>query len=359
MQGKKFSMRKKLTILVCCLIVVVFAGIGTFHYLYNKINTNEIDIVERETTPSKIELSDMTIEEMENAFQHMSEEEMNKIFDDTLSYDNKHSEQTDIYKVKPIDKKIWNVLLIGQDARSEEERARSDTMILFSYNRNEKSVVLTSFLRDTWVPIEGFGYNKLNAGFALGGPGLLVNTINQVYGLDIQNFVVVDFEGLVEIVDAMGGLNLAITPEEAAYYNREFPNDGRIVSGEAVNLTGIQALHHLNNRSIGNSDFQRTQRQRDALLAVYSQLKSVKDAKTVLTLADTVLKNVETNIPASRAISTGIEALGFENINYSEYRVPFDGMCWDKVQNGQSVLMSDLAKNGEKLRELIYGGSDE
>lgn len=354
------SKRKKFLVLGLIGIFILSVMAGGIFFSVQKIYNHKIKIVQRQETklPDK-NLSDFTMEEMQQLFQEKTSEELEKILEETVAAESSSKNETDIYQVSPLDKEIWNILLIGQDARGQETRARSDSMILVSYHKKEKKVVLTSFLRDTWTYIDGYGFNKLNAAFALGGAGLLINTLNDSYGLDIQNYIVVNFDGFVDIVDTMGGISLPITEEEAAYYNSTYPENGFIANGKAVALNGIQALYHANNRSIGKSDFERTRRQREVLFAIYHKMRNIRNAGTFFSIANTALKKVETNIPTGEMLSFGLEALSFEDLQIAECRVPFDGLCWDETKEGQKVLICDFKKNEEKLKSIIYGEKEE
>ena len=116
---------------------------------------------------------------------------------------------------------VVNVLLVGSDSRDPNaELGRSDSMILVSYNKAENKATALSFLRDTLVEIDGYGQSKLGHTFAYGGVGLTINTINKQFDLDIQDYIIVNFENLVGIIDELGGIPVKLTEEEAEYYRQ-------------------------------------------------------------------------------------------------------------------------------------------
>ena len=120
-----------------------------------------------------------------------------------------------------IAKTIHNILVIGTDVDdNERETGRSDVMMLLSYNPNTNKACLTSFMRDIWIDIPNHGYNRLNAAHAIGGPEMLIDTLNENFSLDIESYVLIDFFGLISIVDSIGGIEIHITREEAVYINR-------------------------------------------------------------------------------------------------------------------------------------------
>ena len=160
------------------------------------------------------------------------------------------------------DKDVVNVLLVGSDSRDPDaEMGRSDTMMLVSLNKAEEKATVISFLRDSLVEIDGYGQSKLGHTFAYGGVGLTINTLNKQFDLDIQNYIIINFENLVGIIDELGGIRVNLTEEEAEYYRANGMPD--IQAGD-VTLTGSQALAHARNRSLDN-DFGRTRRQRSVL----------------------------------------------------------------------------------------------
>ena len=112
---------------------------------------------------------------------------------------------------------VINILLIGQDRRPGETRARSDSMILCTINREKKTIVLTSFMRDLYVQIPGYGNNRINASYAWGGMELLNKTLEQNFGVYIDGNVEVDFEQFAVIVDLLGGVPMELRADEAQY----------------------------------------------------------------------------------------------------------------------------------------------
>ena len=143
-----------------------------------------------------------------------------------------------------------DILRLGTDSRDVTlDRGRSDVMIIASYNSKKGTLKLTSLLRDSLVPIEGVGWNRLNTAYFYGGVGLSINTINQLYGLDIQQFLVVDFGGVKDFIEYVGGVDIELTEEEAALYSLY---TGRTISPGLNPLDPELAPTHMRNRSIGH-----------------------------------------------------------------------------------------------------------
>lgn len=115
------------------------------------------------------------------------------------------------------DSDIINILLIGQDRREDETRARSDSMILCTFHKSEKKLTMTSFLRDTYVKIPGYGQNRINVAYAAGGMPLLNKTLENNFGVHIDGNVEVDFYQFADIVDLLGGVEVDLRNDEAQW----------------------------------------------------------------------------------------------------------------------------------------------
>lgn len=260
------------------------------------------------------------------------------------------------------DEDIVNILLIGQDRREGETRQRSDTMILATMNKRDKCISLTSFMRDLYVQIPGYEDNRINAAYSFGGMELLDETIETNFGIQIDGNAEVDFEVFKTLVDKVGGINLELTQAEADYicgrdqsvlYPQPFNSEWDLQEG-INHLNGEQALIHVRNRSIGNSDYRRTERQRDVVMAVFDE---IKDAG-ILTLGGMirdVLPMVTTDISLDEMLGYAIEVLEIGTDDLRSYRIPIDGAYNSAKVRGMQVLVPDLEKNREYLWETLYG----
>lgn len=167
---------------------------------------------------------------------------------------------------------IINIMIVGQDARPGEPPQRSDSMILMTFNKSTNEVTLTSFLRDQYVLIPGYGKTKLCHAYSYGGMPLLNKTLYNHYGIEVDGNVTFSFEGFAEIIDFLGGVDIELTEAEAEALNQlESKQNWGLVAGKQ-RLTGKQALRYSRLRHI-DSDFQRTERQRKVILSVIEAYK--------------------------------------------------------------------------------------
>ena len=255
---------------------------------------------------------------------------------------------------------VINVLLIGQDAREGETGQRSDSMILISVNPSKNTVAMTSIMRDTYVQIPGHGGNRINAAYAFGGIDLLDQTIEENFGVKIDGNAMVDFEGFLEAMTAVGDLDMELTAEEAAYMNAN-PGFGsnNDASDEVWNLTAgkntltpSQLLAFSRIRHVGNSDWDRTERQRRVISGVVGKVKHGH-----------LISGYKTASKAAPSITTDVKTLGTLRIAFAlmtsggmnSHIIPAEGTYYGDSINGMSVLVPDIEKNKECLQRYING----
>lgn len=268
-------------------------------------------------------------------------------------------------KLNPISSDdVYNVLLIGTDARNKTDRGRADTIVLASINTKEEKIFLTSFLRDIYVTIPGVGNNRLNAAYVYGGSALLVETIEQNFGVKIDNYMKTDFFSFIDVIDSIGTVDLEVTAEEISYMNRYIrevnqlsgidKSDGILSEDDAglIEMNGKQALAYARLRKIG-SDFARTDRQRKVLMQIAKKLKKMTRGEQVKVLRD-ALPNVVTDITEEE-----FEAMILNSSEYMTYQikcmtVPVNGSWKFLTVNGMEVIGIDFDKNIKAIEEWIY-----
>ena len=249
------------------------------------------------------------------------------------------------------DKDVFNVLLVGTDSRDpNSDKGRSDSMMLVSFNKKQNKSTVISFMRDTLVDIDGYGRSRLGHTYAYGGVGLTINTLNQTYGLDIQNYVTISFDNLVNVIDEIGGVEVYISEEEAEYYRKNGMPD--IVAGD-VTLTGSQALAHARNRTLV-SDFERTRRQRSVMYGIYRKIMSEKDISALLPLINYCVTQVETNMSVTEIYNMAKEVLSTEDLKMQQACAPQDGTYTPIVYEGMDVLEIDVDANKKMIEDLLY-----
>ena len=163
-------------------------------------------------------------------------------------------------------------LLVGSDSREatpdgEAPGGRSDAIMLARVTADRSHAQVISIPRDSWVDIPGHGMNKINASYALGGPALLIQTVEQLTGVRIDHFAAIDFEGLAEVTDALGGVDVMVAETTT--------NEGHTFEAGVNHITGEEARWYLGQRyGLPGGDFDRVKRQQQFIKAVMDKLIS-------------------------------------------------------------------------------------
>lgn len=254
---------------------------------------------------------------------------------------------------------IYQVLLIGMDRRQDNWYGNSDAMLLLSINRNKKTVSLVSFMRDLGVTVPGYGYKKINSAYALGGGDLLEATIEQNFGIAIDNYASVDFGGMIRIVDLFGGVTLDIAQEEISVMNNYItemcgleglsPEDYYLSVPGTLHLNGMQAVAYCRNRYTGRYDFERTARQRRVLEQLYLQAKSM-DLPQLLMISVQVMPLISHNLTQEQISSLAALAPTLGGYQLTMDRIPYDGLYTSNNENLDPVWDETIAR----LSALLY-----
>ncbi len=264
-----------------------------------------------------------------------------------------YSKKYPIYSVEQRDKNIVNILIMGTDARDVTiERGRSDTMMIVSYNKKTAEVKMVSLLRDSLVPIEDHGWNRLNTAYAFGGAGLAINTMNDLFGLDLQSFVVVDFTGAAEFIDKLGGVDVNLTQAEVDYYS-QFIKQELVVGVNHMNSR--LAMAHMQNRTTDN-DFGRARRQRDVITAVMKKITTEMSLSEITELIDYAMSIVKTNISATTLVSLAASVLvDASKLTFSSQQVPYADSYQFAWYNRMAIISFDIDEAKTRVNEFIYG----
>lgn len=228
-----------------------------------------------------------------------------------------------------------NLVLMGSDTRGGE-RGRSDVLQLLHIPGDRSGSYLMSIPRDTWVQIPGRGNAKINAAYSYGGAGLTIETMERLLDVPMDHTVVIDFEGFVRVIDALGGVTVQ---------NRHASRSGgySFPKGD-VELTGESALVFVRERkNLPGGDFDRAERQRDVVIAVVDKLASAgtltdpgkfRDAITTLGPNFTV----DAGLTNQSIIDLGL-GLGANARNIKSFQFPVAGTSTSA--DGQSIVVVD------------------
>ena len=274
---------------------------------------------------------------------------IDEIEDSTLSPDEEKRIDDEIKDVEPADtldlRGIYSVLLIGSDRRTPTWHGNSDVMLLVTINDNTKTIYMTSFMRDLYANIPGFGGNRLNSAFALRGAPLLIDTIQQNYGVVIDNYAIVDFEGIKAIIDTLGGIDITLKEYELP----AFKSYG-FTEAKTYHMNGAQALTYARIRKLGYYDFERTSRHRTVLRAMLNNVKAAGILNLPKTV-DSVLPYTTHNIGQGKMLKLMTGAVKYFKYDIVEYRVPEDKSYYEV---NYVMIPNDMGQLIDGIRSRIY-----
>lgn len=253
---------------------------------------------------------------------------------------------------------VVNILLVGQDTRIEGERARSDSMIVLSINKNTEQMNMISLMRDIYVQIPGYSDNKLNAAYQFGGFELLDQTIESNFGINVDYNVEVDFSGFKNIIDTVGGVDVTLRQEEVDHFLIKHPKWTNLHEG-MCHLNGKQALAYARLRKVGNSDFERTERQRTIIQATYAKMRT-ENWTNLLNVYDACAESIFTDMNPTQMMSIAFSAynMGLDHIN--SYRVPANDTFTDEVVRRMQILVpKDWNQTRVDVWSYLYGDPEE
>ncbi len=201
---------------------------------------------------------------------------------------------------------VKNIAVFGLDSRDNNFDGRSDAIIIITIDDVHDKIKMTTVARDSYVEIEGNGKDKITHAHWFGGPELAVKTLNQNFNMEITDYVTVNFFGMVEIIDEIGGVELDVDTQEMNTINRDYAPElnsigldcERITTTGLQKLSGAQALAYSRNRYSSGGDIDRGNRQKEVLAAIYHSLTSI-NATQLHTLIKIVLDNCQTSLTNS------------------------------------------------------------
>ncbi|MDY3618213.1 LCP family glycopolymer transferase [Agathobaculum sp.] len=259
------------------------------------------------------------------------------------------------------DENITNIALFGLDTREGDTQSHSDCMMIVTVDNTRGKIKLISLMRDSLVTIESHGEDKLNSAYFLGGPTLAIKTINQNFGTDITDYIAVDFEQLVTIIDALDGVEIDVQDYELDELNRVIRDYGieqkkefaSVEKAGKQKLDGVQALCYGRIRKGGTGDdWGRVERQSIVLQALFQSIQDM-NANKLLGLMQKLVPNVTTSLSPTElaplivgAVKGGMPAL-------EHTRLPLDDE-WQYYGSSSEYILFNLETAADHIHEYIY-----
>lgn len=257
---------------------------------------------------------------------------------------------------------IKNIALFGVDSRDLNEKgSRADSIIVLTINYETEEIKMTSFMRDMLVDINGRGLDKLNHSYSYGGPKLAMKTLNENFGLNIDDYITVNFFSLSKIIDKLGGVEIELDNEEVNLINQYIKEvesiEGKVdnlKSSGLVTLNGAQAVAYSRIRYHGNGDYERTERQRTVLSAIVKKVdnSSLVDLSSLATFA---INNTDTSLSIAESLNLAKDYKTIPFTSPQKERIPREGSYTTGIQkNGMWAMNVNIEREKEYLRKWIY-----
>lgn len=249
-------------------------------------------------------------------------------------------------EAKVENKKITNIALFGVDQVGDNP-GRSDSIIIATFDETHNKLKLTSIMRDSYVNIPGRGYDKINHAYAFGRDQLAIKTINQNFGLNIDNFVKINFDNMEHLIDALGGIKMEIKAFEIPGVAAE-----GITKAGVYNLNGKQALAYSRIRKV-DGDSERTERQRKVLTEMFNKISSVGPTE-LPGLMNKLLPYVQTSLSNGDILNLGLKVSKSGIKNIEQQRFPLENFSEGKLINEIYYLTFDEKATREQIYNYIF-----
>lgn len=256
-----------------------------------------------------------------------------------------------------------NIALFGLDSRDKSlgKGNRSDTILIASINMDTYDVKLMSVYRDTYLNLGNDKYGKCNAAYAKGGPEQAINMLNMNLDMNITDYVTVGFTGMIETIDALGGIEIDVTDAEIQHLNsyqicmsEELKKDYTPVESPGLQLLdGMQATAYCRIRYTRGDDFKRAERQRNVLMKIVEKAKKA-DVATLTKIVDSVMPNISTSLDVSEILSVLGEATKYNIVANDGFPFEDSRTTGNVGSAGSSVIPLDLEKNVVSLHKFFF-----
>jgi LCP family protein required for cell wall assembly len=257
---------------------------------------------------------------------------------------------------------IVNIALFGLDEKVDNIQ-RSDAIMIGTLDPINNKIKITSLMRDTYVNIPGYGYDKLNHAYAYGGAELSIRTINKNFDLNITDYIAVDFTELEDIIDSIGGIDMKMSQTELEHVN-DYLDTVYIAAGKTpkhvsfskdgtVHMTGYEALGYTRIRGTSGGDFDRTERQRKIMNEMFNKIADSGYGKLAI-MMNKLLPFVETSLSNSEIFSLGTQVLSMNTRQLEQARFPRDEYSENSLINEIYYLTFDEDIARKEISEYLF-----
>lgn len=258
-----------------------------------------------------------------------------------------------IYSQEKIDRFITSILVVVKNGSVEDSGNQTDMIFVISWNALLQKFTVVAIPRDMLVPLGDYGWKRINAAYTYGDRGLLINTINDAFGLDIQNYVLTGTDELAKMADEVGGIPATLTQGEAEYLNQQLGSE--LHAGEQK-LSGEQIIAYLLDRtSDGKGSLGRADCQLNVIRNTFRYLTETFDETFLRPFMNVVTKGIRSNMDFDLLTGIGYEMVMSDDLSFVTLRMPFDNSFTEMTYDGGYAILPEFEKNRILLQQALYG----
>ncbi len=336
MARKHSTWRKALLIALSIVFILALGGVFFVNGKLNKLNYHE----EFETLTQE-EIQTINDMDMDPAVQNLEQRDSGAELAEGEVFENQD---------------IVNILVCGTDMRIPftKDPGRCDATVIVSLNKRTGDVKLISFERSIGIPTPKYGDTKLNNAFHYGGAPYMQETITKCFRVDLAGYVHLSYESIVEIFDAIGGIDVELDQSEVYHIGRyvQYDPEKPDLKVGMNHLTGWAAYGYCRLRA-GDDNYERQHRVRNAMQAMVEKLKGMSISE-LNTMADQVLPLIGTNLSKTQISSLILLAPKFSKATVEQLPVPTKGEGWSYMSaSGEYMLGLDYTEWSQRIRDFI------
>jgi len=264
----------------------------------------------------------------------------------------REAEGVEVYTKAQIDRFITSVLITVQNRPIGDEAVPADMVFVASFNALEQRLTVSALAKDMILDVTDYGLLSLGEAYEQGGPGLLINALNESFALDLQSYVATDTHFLASVIDILGGIEIELTEDEAVYIQSALDEASPLPTGMA-RLNGSESMIHAMDNVSGEESLGGLNRSLDLVHSAVVNLRRTASKETMLPILSLVLSSVRTNLTMQDLQALGYEILRAEEIEYRELALPLPD-TWEPVGEPMAYVEADMEENGAALRGALY-----
>lgn len=272
---------------------------------------------------------------------------------DTDYYETGEITKVPIYSQEKIDRFITSILVVVKNGSVEDAGNQTDMIFVVSWNTLLQKFTVIAIPRDTLVPLGDYGWKRINAAYTYGDRGLLINTINDAFGLDIQDYVLTGTDELSKMADEIGGIPVTLTEGEASYLNGQL---GCALGAGEQKLTGEQIIAYLLDRTsddkgaLGRADCQLS-----VIRGTFKYLTDTFDETFLRPFMKVITSGIRSNMDFELLTGIGYEMVMSDDLSFVTLRMPFDDSFTEMTYDGGYAILPEFEKNRILLEQALYG----